>query len=254
MFRKLRVAILLYVLFIVAITSWSTRARNTEWIEPLWVAVYPINAEHSEPVERYIRRLTEEQFTPIESVMQAQASVWGIDVTTPIDIKFAPQIDSLPPTPPQSSNPLAIAYWSLRLRFWAWRNDSFDGPKDIRIFVAYYDPQEHATLAHSLGLQQGFLGVVNAYGDSDYDGRNNVVIAHEMLHTLGASDKYDPQTNAAQFPDGFAEPDRSPRYPQQLAELMAGRIPRSASESTMPNKLRETVIGQATAREIGWLK
>ena len=245
---------MLYVLLIVGMTSWSTRARNTEWVEPLWVAVYPINAEHSDVIETYIGNLTEEQFAPIESVMQEQASLWGVGVRKPIDIKFAPQIDSLPPTPPQSGNPLAIAYWSLQLRFWAWRHDSFDGPKDIRIFVAYYDPDEHPTLAHSLGLQQGFLGVLNAYGNSEYDGVNNVVIAHEMLHTLGASDKYNPQTNEAQFPDRFAEPDRSPRYPQQLAELMAGRIQRSAGTSAMPNELRGTVVGQTSAREIGWLR
>ena len=148
MFRKLRVAVLLYILLIVAVTSWSTGARNTEWIEPLWVAVYPINGEQSEAISTYIATLTEEQFAPIESVMQAQARLWGVKLTKPIDIEFAPQIDSLPPTPPQSGNPLAIAYWSPRLRFWAWRHDSFDGPKDIRIFVAYYDPDEHQKLAH----------------------------------------------------------------------------------------------------------
>ena len=52
-----------------------------------------------------------------------------------------------------------------------------------------------------------------------------MVIAHELLHTLGASDKYDPQSLAPIFPDGYAEPDRQPSHPQRMAEIMAGRIP-----------------------------
>ncbi len=120
--------------------------------------------------------------------------------------------------------------------------------------MVFHDPDEHAKLAHSLGLQKGFVGVVNAYADRKYDGRNNVVIAHEVLHTLGATDKYDPQTNQPYYPDGFAEPERSPLYPQKFAELMAGRIPLSKNDAKMPGKLTRTMIGRATATEIGWVK
>ena len=254
MFRTLRISLLLYVLLIVAMTSWSARSRNTDWTEPLWVAVYPINGEASSKINNYIAALSEASFQPLETVMAKQAKRWRVALEKPIDIKFTQEITSLPPPPPSSSNPLAIAYWSLRLRLWAWRHDTFDGPADIRIFVVYYDPDNHASLAHSLGLQEGFLGVVNAYGDGNYDGRNNVVIAHEMLHTLGATDKYDPRTNQARYPDGFAEPERTPLYPQMRAELMAGRIPLSESDAKMPEKLAKTMIGRATAIEIGWVK
>jgi hypothetical protein len=142
----------------------------------------------------------------------------------------------------------------LKLRFCAWRNDSYDGPNDIRLFAVYYDPQEHAQLAHSLGLQKSFLGVVSGYGSDDYNGRNNVVLTHEMLHTLGASDKFNPKTNQALSPLGFGEPERSPLYPQSHAELMAVRIPLSKNKSKMPNGLSQTLIGDATALEIGWIK
>lgn len=254
MFRMIRITVLLYVLLIVAMTTWSTRARNTDWDDPLWVVVYPIDGEGNRSVSEYIAQLSEAPFEPIEAMMRKQASAWGVTLDKPVDMKFAPVVDSLPPSPPASANPLAVAYWSLRLRLWAWRNDTFDGPADIRLFVVYYDPDARARLAHSLGLQKGFLGVVNAYGDPAYDGRNNVVLAHEMLHTLGASDKYDPRTNLAYFPTGFAEPERSPLYPQRRAELMAGRIPVNASEAKMPATLADTVIGRATALEIGWIE
>ena len=254
MFRILRISFLLYVLLIVAMTTWSARERNTDWNDPLWVVIYPINGDQSDSVQTYIQTLSEEQFRPIEKVMADQAKTWGVTLNKPIDIKFAPAIESIPPAPPSSANPLKVIFWSLRLRLWAWRNDSFDGPNDVRLFTVYYDPDKHARLAHSLGLQKGFLGVVNGYGDASYEGRNNVVLAHEMLHTLGASDKYDAKTNQARYPEGYAAPEQSALYPQKRAELMAGRIPISQYESKIPSKLLRTVVGEMTAREIGWIE
>ena len=34
------------------------------------------------------------------------------------------------------------------------------------------------------------VGIVNGYASRRYRGTNNVIIAHEFLHTLGATDKY----------------------------------------------------------------
>jgi len=42
--------------------------------------------------------------------------------------------------------------------------------------------------------------------------------------------------------------------PQQRAEIMGGRIPRSRSEADIPRSLEQTTIGAATAREIHWLQ
>ena len=75
-----------------------------------------------------------------------------------------------------------------------------------------------------------------------------------MLHTLGATDKYDPRTTLPQFPDGFAEPQKSPRFPQAFAELMGGRIPVSDSRAEIPDDLSRCRVGTATARELKWLK
>jgi hypothetical protein len=96
------------------------------------------------------------------------------------------------------------------------------------------------------------LGIAHLFAAAHMAGSNQVVIAHELLHTLGATDKYDFATNQPRYPDGFAEPDRSPRYPQDFAELMGGRIPESASESRTPESLDQVLIGALTATEIGW--
>jgi hypothetical protein len=147
-----------------------------------------------------------------------------------------------------------VMAWSLRVRFWAWRHDGYDGPKaHVRLFLSYFAP-DAGRLPHSVGLQKGLLGFVNAFASARQQGQNNVVIAHELLHTFGASDKYDPATNQPLFPDGYADPRANPLYPQDKAEIMAGRLPISAEQAETPASLDEAVIGAATAREINWVK
>jgi len=84
-------------------------------------------------------------------------------------------------------------------------------------------------------------------------GSNSVVMAHELLHTLGATDKYSAtERNQPRYPDGFAEPHLEPLYPQHSAELMAGRIPITPHEARTPEFLDEVIVGPRTAMEIGW--
>ena len=98
------------------------------------------------------------------------------------------------------------------------------------------------------------MGVVNAFAERGMKGSNNVVIAHELLHTLGATDKYSPDGNLPRFPEGFADPDALPLYPQQRAEIMAGRIPISETRAEIAAGMKQVVIGAKTAREISWTK
>ena len=94
------------------------------------------------------------------------------------------------------------------------------------------------------------VGVVNAYASRRRTGSNNVIIAHEFLHTLGATDKYDPADGQPIAPDGLAEPDRRPLYPQRLAEIMGGRTALAENDAVIPKGLRFAVIGPLTASEI----
>ena len=141
------------------------------------------------------------------------------------------------------------------MRFWAKSIESDYGPSsDVQIFVLYHDPEENPKLAHSLGLQKGLVGVVHAYAGWRETGSNNMVIAHELLHTVGASDKYDIQSLQPIYPIGYAEPDKEPLLPQEFADLMAGRIPLSENQADRPRSLDYVVIGEATAREIRWIE
>lgn len=144
---------------------------------------------------------------------------------------------------------------SLQFRWWAWRNSPPVLVKpQIRLYLLFHDPQQVHVLRHSTALNKGRIGLVNLFGEHSYAGTNAVVIAHELLHTVGATDKYDLANNIPRYSDGYADPHREPRYPQDYAELMAGRIPLSPSRAEMPAGLAQTLIGDVTAREIRWVK
>ncbi len=81
-----------------------------------------------------------------------------------------------------------------------------------------------------------------------------MVIAHELLHTFGASDKYDLATLQPIYPAGYAEPALRPRLPQSKAEIMGGRTPVDELNAEIPASLADTVIGAETAQEIGLLR
>jgi hypothetical protein len=145
--------------------------------------------------------------------------------------------------------------WSLKLRYWAWRvTRHAREPEDVRIFVLYHDPALTPTVPHSLGLTKGLIGVVYAFATPLMNGENDVVIAHELLHTVGATDKYSPLSDAPRFPDGYGDPRQTPLYPQATAELMAGRRMLSANRWEQAPSLDDVVIGPATALEIRWLR
>jgi hypothetical protein len=79
------------------------------------------------------------------------------------------------------------------------------------------------------------------------------VVAHELFHTLGATDKYD-ASGRTLVPKGLAEPDRLPRYPQIFVEVMARNRPVSSDEEKVPESLDELAVGPTTAKEIGWTR
>ena len=78
-------------------------------------------------------------------------------------------------------------------------------------------------------------------------------MAHEILHTVGASDKYNYEDVQPIYPNGYAKPDQKPLFPQRYAEIMAGRIPFNMTQARMPKDLRFCLVGEQTAKEINWI-
>lgn len=252
MFKAIRITILLLLLVLAAGHTWLTRLRATSWKVPLEAVIYPVNADGSMAASRYIAGLTVEEFQPVADFVAGEGKRYHLELARPITVELAGEVSSQPPTAPVNGAVPAIMLWSLRLRWWAWRVDNYQGPGDIKLFVLYYDSAANRQLDHSLGLQKGQIGVVKAFADRRDALGNNVVIAHELLHTLGATDKYDLATGLPIYPEGFAEPARQPRYPQERAEIMGAVVPVAEGQVAMPEGLGQVVVGPATAKEIGW--
>lgn len=252
MFHKFRILILLLILATVALGAWRVNSRLTAWEHTIHVAIYPIAGDDSPATARFIGELSNDDFADIAQWLQEQSDAHGRTVLQPVAIRVAPPVAALPPPAPQQASALDAIVWSLQMRWWASRHDRIDGPKPhIRLFVLFHDPERSSHLPHSTGLSKGQIGVIHAFASRQQRRQNAVVIAHEMLHTFGASDKYDPATGLPLWPQGYAEPDKSPRLPQTRAEIMGGRVPIDEQRADIPAGLADTVIGAETAREIG---
>ena len=214
--------------------------------------IYAVNGDGRGATDRYIDGLEARDFDAIEKFVNREARRYGVSIDA-IDVEYNGRLQSHPPQPPSGQSILENIWWSLKFRAWAaqraWNSDADNG--DIELFVSYYDTATTQSLRHSAGLQGGLIGIINAFADKSYRGSNQVVIAHEMMHTLGAKDKYD-AANLPIYPQGFDAPHRQPLYPQTRAEIMGGRIPISALEVKMPQTLDEVSIGIYTAAEINW--
>ncbi|MCJ7772654.1 MAG: hypothetical protein MUP22_05920, partial [Desulfobacterales bacterium] len=209
--------------------------------------------DNSDEAAHYIESLKKRVFQPIEYFMQEEAELVNLKLRKPVAIEIAPEILKPLPKPPNQKTALNMIWWTIKMRYWSFRNDTFNPPKDVRIYVLYSSPSNYQIDEASMGLKKGKIGIVNAPADIRLENNNNLIITHEMLHTFGATDKYDYVSSMPLYPHGLADPKRKPIYPQEMAEIMAGRIPLSGSEIKWPENLHEVIIGIKTCVEINWL-
>lgn len=253
-FKNIRITILLLILAYIGFDTLLKNKIATDWKRSLRVVVYPINADGSEQADNYINQLEESHFDKINEALESQSEIYNKNLIEPLRIKLAPRLNSLPPIIPNNRTGLSVLWWSIKLRYWAWKNDNYTGPSpQIKAFALYYDPAENKALKHSTGLKKSKLSINYLFASSKQAEQNNVVLLHEILHTLGATDKYDLTNGLPIYPDGFANRDQQPLFPQTDAEIMGGRIPVSESHAEIPNSLSNVVIGFKTAKEIGWI-
>jgi hypothetical protein len=247
---------LLLILLAVVWHTWRADVRLTSWKHTVQVAIYPIAADASPDTARFIDQLDRHSFDDIEAWLQEETRRYGFQIDTPLKIWLGPQMQKMPPEPPASPDMLGNISWSLKLRWWAYWNDDMGADSKIdphvRLFVLFHDAKLHPTaLPHSIGLKKGKIGIIHVFANPEQQRQNAVIIAHELLHTFGATDKYDPVSLQPIYPQGYADPKRQPLLPQTQAEIMGGRIPMRQDQSEIPADLSKTRIGLATAHEIG---
>jgi hypothetical protein len=252
----MRVVLLLSIFFAIVFSTWMSERQMAAWERPVLVTVYPLVVDDSPSTLEYARSIDPDYFHEVNLFFQQHSKPYDFEVTPAFRFQVAPVSSGLPPSVPEQFNTAAIAWWSLRMRLWASFQGLSDGliEPDIRMFVMLHGSEGISEMGISVGMRKGRYGIVKAHAAESMTGSNLVIFTHEMLHVLGASDKYVLSTGDPIFPEGFADPNQRPLFPQQRAEIMGGGIPLNAYTSAMPESLAQCKIGLTTATEIGFFE
>jgi hypothetical protein len=257
-FYRVRVTLLLIILggvLLWAGNDWWRRRQRRAWTQPVRVALVLVERETVAPAT--LNALTSRAFE-LERRLNHELLRQGERRVTPFSlvVKGPVTADRDPP------HVGAQDAWGLvchGYELWRWTRDldrrggvEWRG-YDARIYLVLKPSHGDWNSVEGESEDGGRVGVAQADVDDGMLDFALFVAAHELFHTLGAADKYDAAGRAV-FPDGFAEPEREPRYPQRGAELMARNLPLSPTSERPPESLEELWIGAATAREVGWLE
>ena len=255
MFKILRIAVLLIILMSVWTTFLLQKNVSRHWQDSIDIKIIPVVADTAPQTKKFVAQLKEKHFANIERYLSSQARRYQQDLESSIRISIGELIDDTPPSTPNSNqSTLDIIWWSLKLRWWAWRNQPDDyHDTQIRMYVLYQSPENDKPLPHSTGLQNGLIGLIQARADSKYRNLHATTITHELLHIFGATDKYNIASGQPIYPQGYANSKNGYRYPQNRAEIMARAIPLKNGQFEVATRLGQTVIGAITASEIGWI-
>jgi hypothetical protein len=258
-FRRLRIGILLCILAIVLLWAYNDvarrRARN-DWQRTLTVAVVivrrgPVDGEALASLRARTRTLQDRLSEEFTRYRPRSARPFAMQAFGPVDVAENPPV-------PEGGTLIDLGRYSYRLWRYLWRVNALAGPQvkhaDMAIYVVTHPPRDdERTLVEGMSQQGGKVGIVEVELDPQMVDFALFVTAHELFHTLGATDKYDP-TGRALIPAGLAEPDLSPRYPQRYAEVMARNVVLSRTEERPPDSLDELRVGPNTAQEVGWVR
>lgn len=257
-FYRARVSLLLAILAFVSLwagTDCYQRRARTTWNRPLKVALVLIERE---PVATSTIGLFGERARALERRLATEYERHNGRNFTPFsfDLKGPLLAEQAPP----SVEPGALGLLRYSYALWRWTRelDARAGVErsdyDARIYLVMKPASPgRVAFVEGAGEYGGRIGVAQADIEPGMIDFSLFVAAHELMHTLGASDKYDDAGNAL-YPDGFAEPEKTPLYPQPGAEIMARDLPLTSVSARPPNSLDELFVGNATATEIGWRK
>jgi hypothetical protein len=286
-----RVAILLAVLLgvcIYALLDYSARRARRSWQRPLEVALVLLTlVEH----ERFERDGVPETSEPVPASPDAEgpdaespdapsaldaavleafaARVPALEVAlaeqfvryggefSPIHFQLFGPVPEVRPAPVPAADPGLLE--PLRVSYGLWRfaraSDAaagLSGGFDGKIYVVLSPPRsERRALVEGLGQDGGRIAVTHIELSEDSVDFGLFVVAHELFHLLGASDRY-AADGTTLIPEGLGDPEQDPLYPQRSVEVMArGRVLRPDAEEP-PGHLQDLRVGAKTAAEIGW--
>ncbi|HVP67058.1 MAG TPA: hypothetical protein VMT17_07325 [Anaeromyxobacteraceae bacterium] len=255
-FRRWRLAALAAVLAVVA--AWAAREeirrrRRASWRDTLEVAVVLLSSTpglDSAPWERGLSDLAARLQAERERYLGPGAAPFRFALVGPV------AFEGRFPETPSGDGPVGRLLHAIAILRLTRELDSaaeIDARAfDVRAYVLS-DPEGPAgaqAFAEGQAAFRGEVALVRASRGGDLCPAL-VALGHELLHTAGATDKYD-AAGHARAPEGLAEPERQPPYPQRFAEWMVGEVATGPGGGRLPSSLDEVRVGPATAREIGW--
>ncbi|MGW8370180.1 MAG: hypothetical protein ACWGPN_16060, partial [Gammaproteobacteria bacterium] len=167
MLKRLRIALLLYILLFVAAGEYLSMRRSTDWDDTLRVNVYLMNGSGSDSVNRYLDSLETNTYDSIERFFETQSRTYGVDLAEPFRIRVAGILDQPMPPIPQNLNMLSSIVWSLRMRWFVTRlhfSSDLRRPH-ITLFAVYHDAEDGLTLDRSTALRKGMIAIANLFAD-----------------------------------------------------------------------------------------
>ncbi|MBX3201166.1 MAG: hypothetical protein KF894_23710 [Labilithrix sp.] len=259
-FFYVRVALLSFVLFVVvliAVRDVRSRRARTAWDRSLDVAIVLVDAPGAAPATAAAVQALRERTPALEARLAEEMARHGRAGPPPFRFRVFGPIAGAPASPaPAGDGVVDLAKQALAMRTWLGEVDPRAGVEpdhfDARVYVAVRSPErETSASVEGRSEQGGRIGFVDVELDETMVDLALFVVAHELLHTLGAEDSYDANGRAL-VPAGLVEPDLQPRYPQRFAEVMARNRPVSPGSEVPPGSLDELGVGDVTARAIGW--
>lgn len=259
LFFRIRVAILLFVLFVVVLYAIrdirSRRARNA-WDHTLDVAVVLLRDGRVDPAAIDALR---ERAPALADRLAAEMRRYRGGAPAPFRLHVLGPVDGVPPPPSAGGDGVVdMAKASADLARWLADVDPRAGvvPEryDTRIYVTVKPGDTRSrSMFEGQSEENGRVGLVAVELDTTMVDTTLFVVAHELMHTLGATDRYDAAGHTL-IPAGLPEPERVPLYPQRFAEVMARNRVVAPGREEVPESIDELAVGTETAREIGWAR
>ncbi len=256
-FFFVRVAILLGVLAVVimyAAQDTYRRKHRNDWDHTLEIALVVLERGSVDP--KAIARMRE-RLPALEARLTEELHNRRPEAPPPFHFSFfGPVSVDAPPALAQSEE----VSTRVREMYEQWRTfDAIDGRAEVharafdsRVYVTVRRPaSKELQRVEGASEENGRIATVEVELAEETADLALIVSAHELLHTVGASDKYDALGRTA-IPEGLCDPDAKPLYPQKRAEIMARNRMVAVGKEEIPTKLDQLGVGPVTAREIGW--
>jgi hypothetical protein len=261
-FRRMRLLTLLGLLAVIgvyAIDLQGRREARRAWVRPLHVAVVLVERgrlpwETTQAFRARASAANEWIRAERERLRPGSGQPIWFHAFGPVSGDARP---AAPEDAPTSESTFDRLVYGGRLRWHLRDVDATAGVDpdvfDARMYV-YAEPPagpRASRFVEGLGEAGGELGMVDVALDASMIDAAWVAVIHETLHTVGATDKYTPEGRSV-APEGLAEPDRTPLYPQRFAEIMSGERATGPDTGAAVSHLHEVRIGPTTAVEVGW--